>query len=41
MLVEKKGGRVFILDGERTNFKITLPDDVWLAKTLIRQGRIL
>jgi 2-C-methyl-D-erythritol 4-phosphate cytidylyltransferase len=40
MLVEKKGGRVFLLDGERTNFKITLPDDVWLAETLIRQGRI-
>ena len=40
MLVEKKGGRVYLLDGERTNFKITLPEDIWLAETLIRQGRI-
>jgi 2-C-methyl-D-erythritol 4-phosphate cytidylyltransferase/2-C-methyl-D-erythritol 4-phosphate cytidylyltransferase/2-C-methyl-D-erythritol 2,4-cyclodiphosphate synthase len=39
-LVEKKGGRVFLLDGEKTNFKITLPDDIWVAETLIRQGRI-
>jgi 2-C-methyl-D-erythritol 4-phosphate cytidylyltransferase len=40
VLVEKKGGRVFLLDGERTNFKITLPDDIWLAESLIRAGRI-
>jgi 2-C-methyl-D-erythritol 4-phosphate cytidylyltransferase len=40
MLVEKKGEKVFLLDGERTNFKITLPDDIWLAETLIRQRRI-
>jgi len=40
MLVEIKGERVFLLDGERTNFKITVPDDIWLAETLIRQGRI-
>jgi 2-C-methyl-D-erythritol 4-phosphate cytidylyltransferase len=40
MLVEKKGEKVFILDGERTNFKITLPDDIWLAEALIRQRRI-
>lgn len=40
MLVEKKGERVFVLDGERTNFKVTTPDDLWLAESLIRQGRI-
>jgi 2-C-methyl-D-erythritol 4-phosphate cytidylyltransferase len=40
LLVEKKGGRVFLLEGERSNFKITLPDDIWLAETMIRQGRI-
>jgi 2-C-methyl-D-erythritol 4-phosphate cytidylyltransferase len=40
MLVEKKGGRVYLLDGERTNFKITSPEDIWLAETLIRQGRV-
>ena len=38
MLVEKKGERVFVLDGERTNFKITVPDDIWLAETMIRPG---
>jgi 2-C-methyl-D-erythritol 4-phosphate cytidylyltransferase len=40
MLVEKSGERVFLLDGEKTNFKITLPDDIWLAETLIRERRI-
>jgi 2-C-methyl-D-erythritol 4-phosphate cytidylyltransferase len=40
MLVEKKGGRVFVLDGERTNLKITFKDDLWLAETMIQQGRI-
>jgi len=40
MLVERIGGKVFLLDGERSNFKITLPDDIWLAETLIRQRRI-
>jgi 2-C-methyl-D-erythritol 4-phosphate cytidylyltransferase len=40
MLVEIRGQRVFVLDGERTNIKITLSDDLWLAENLIRQGRI-
>lgn len=39
MLVERIGEPVFVLDGERTNFKITVPEDVWLAETLIREGR--
>lgn len=40
MLVEKNGGRVFVLDGERTNLKITFADDLWLAETMLQQGRI-
>jgi 2-C-methyl-D-erythritol 4-phosphate cytidylyltransferase len=40
MLVEKKGGRVFVVDGERTNLKITFAEDLWLAETMIQQGRI-
>jgi 2-C-methyl-D-erythritol 4-phosphate cytidylyltransferase len=40
MLVENKGERVFVLDGESTNLKITFADDLWLAETMIRQGRI-
>jgi 2-C-methyl-D-erythritol 4-phosphate cytidylyltransferase len=40
MLVEKKSGRVFLLEGERTNFKITLPEDIWLAETMIRERRV-
>lgn len=39
-LVEKNGGKVFLIEGERLNFKITLPDDLWLAESLIRQGRV-
>jgi 2-C-methyl-D-erythritol 4-phosphate cytidylyltransferase len=39
-LVEKHGGRVFVLEGERTNFKVTIPDDIWLAETMIRQGLV-
>ena len=40
MLVERLGKPVFVLEGERTNIKITLPEDVWVAETLIREGRI-
>jgi 2-C-methyl-D-erythritol 4-phosphate cytidylyltransferase len=40
MLVERIGEPVYVLDGERTNFKITVPEDVWLAETLIREGRV-
>jgi 2-C-methyl-D-erythritol 4-phosphate cytidylyltransferase len=39
-LVERLGKRVYVLDGERTNIKVTLPDDLLLAETLIRDGRI-
>ena len=40
MLVERMGKPVFVLEGERTNFKITVPQDVWLAEALIRAGRL-
>jgi 2-C-methyl-D-erythritol 4-phosphate cytidylyltransferase len=40
MVVERFGKSVYVLEGERTNFKITLPEDVWLAETLIRDGRV-
>jgi 2-C-methyl-D-erythritol 4-phosphate cytidylyltransferase len=40
MLVERLGKSVFVMEGERTNFKITVPEDVWLAETLIREGRV-
>jgi 2-C-methyl-D-erythritol 4-phosphate cytidylyltransferase len=40
MLVERLGKPVYVIDGERTNFKITVPEDVWLAETWIREGRV-
>jgi len=40
MLVELMGKPVKIIDGETTNLKITLPDDLWLAEAMIREGRI-
>jgi 2-C-methyl-D-erythritol 4-phosphate cytidylyltransferase len=39
MVVERAGGRVYVLEGERNNFKVTLPEDLWLAETLIREGK--
>jgi 2-C-methyl-D-erythritol 4-phosphate cytidylyltransferase len=40
MVVERTGAAVYVIDGERTNFKITVPEDVWLAEWLIREGRV-
>jgi 2-C-methyl-D-erythritol 4-phosphate cytidylyltransferase len=40
MLVERLGAPVYVLEGERTNFKITGPEDLWLAEALIREGRV-
>ena len=40
MVVERLGTPVYVLEGERTNFKITVPEDLWLAETLIREGRL-
>ena len=40
MLVERMGKPVFLLEGERTNIKITVPEDIFLAETLLRSGRV-
>jgi 2-C-methyl-D-erythritol 4-phosphate cytidylyltransferase len=39
-LVEQIGERVFLLEGERTNIKITVPEDLLLAEALLREGRV-
>jgi 2-C-methyl-D-erythritol 4-phosphate cytidylyltransferase len=39
MLVEQMGKPVFVEDGERSNFKITVPEDILIAEALIRDGR--
>jgi 2-C-methyl-D-erythritol 4-phosphate cytidylyltransferase/2-C-methyl-D-erythritol 4-phosphate cytidylyltransferase/2-C-methyl-D-erythritol 2,4-cyclodiphosphate synthase len=39
-LVEQMGKPVFVMDGERTNIKITTPEDICFAEALIRDGRI-
>jgi 2-C-methyl-D-erythritol 4-phosphate cytidylyltransferase len=39
-VVERIGTPVYVLEGERTNFKITVPEDAWLAEILIREGRL-
>lgn len=36
MTLERLGIPVYVIDGERTNFKITVPDDVRLAEILLR-----
>jgi 2-C-methyl-D-erythritol 4-phosphate cytidylyltransferase len=40
MLVEQMGKPVWVIDGEKTNLKITVPEDLWLAEAMIREGRI-
>jgi 2-C-methyl-D-erythritol 4-phosphate cytidylyltransferase len=40
MLVERMGRPVFLLEGERTNIKITVPEDIILAEALLRSGRV-
>jgi 2-C-methyl-D-erythritol 4-phosphate cytidylyltransferase len=40
MVVERFGMPVYVLEGERTNLKITLPEDIWLAEMMIREGRV-
>jgi 2-C-methyl-D-erythritol 4-phosphate cytidylyltransferase len=34
-LVEASGGRVVVVEGERRNIKVTLPDDLELAQALV------
>lgn len=38
MVVERMGKPVFVVEGERTNFKITVPEDLLLAEALIAAG---
>lgn len=38
MVVERMGRPVFVVEGERTNFKITVLDDLSMAEALIRAG---
>ena len=40
LAVERYGKPVFVVEGERLNFKITVPEDVWLAELLLREGRV-
>ena len=40
MLVERMGKPVWVIDGEKTNLKITMPEDLWLAEAMIREGKI-
>ncbi len=40
MLLERMGTAVYVIEGERTNFKITLPEDLVFAEALIREGRV-
>ena len=38
MVAERMGKAVFVVEGERTNFKITVPEDLVVAEALIRAG---
>jgi len=38
MVVERMGKPVFAVEGERNNFKITVPEDLMLAEAMIRAG---
>jgi 2-C-methyl-D-erythritol 4-phosphate cytidylyltransferase len=40
MLLERTGTAVYLVEGERTNFKITFPEDLLIAEALIREGRV-
>ena len=39
-LVERMGAAVYVMEGERTNFKITVPEDLVFAEALIREGLV-
>jgi 2-C-methyl-D-erythritol 4-phosphate cytidylyltransferase len=40
MLVERLGRRVALLEGHRTNIKITVPEDLVFVEALLREGRV-
>ena len=39
MLIERRGGDVRLIEGERRNFKITYPSDLVIAEALLAVGR--
>jgi 2-C-methyl-D-erythritol 4-phosphate cytidylyltransferase len=39
-MVERLGRPVYVLEGECSTFKITVPDDLWLAEIMIRERRV-
>jgi len=39
MLIERMGKPVFVVEGERSNLKITLPEDILLAEALFQSSR--
>ena len=39
-LVERLGKPVYLIDGERTNIKITLPEDLLFAEALVASGKL-
>ena len=39
MLIERMGGSVYVVEGERSNLKITVPEDILFAETLIQNSR--
>jgi 2-C-methyl-D-erythritol 4-phosphate cytidylyltransferase len=39
-LVERMNKAVYVLEGDRTNIKITTPEDLVLAEALLRDGRV-
>jgi 2-C-methyl-D-erythritol 4-phosphate cytidylyltransferase len=41
MVVERMGKPVFVVEGERSNFKITVPEDLRLAEAMIRAGLVV
>ena len=40
MLVERMGKPVFVIEGDRSNLKITVPEDVLFVEALIQAGRV-
>jgi 2-C-methyl-D-erythritol 4-phosphate cytidylyltransferase len=40
MLVERLGKPVYLIEGERTNIKITVPEDLLFAEALVRKRRV-
>ncbi|OGP48384.1 MAG: 2-C-methyl-D-erythritol 4-phosphate cytidylyltransferase [Deltaproteobacteria bacterium GWD2_55_8] len=40
MLVERLGKKVAVLEGQRTNIKITVPEDLVIAEALLRSGLV-